>query len=156
MLKLSGKCENIEVAKSIILETIETGKAFEKLVQLIKNQGGNIEYLYNTEKFEKAKYILPIILDKSGYVEKIDAEEIGKISCYLGAGRIKKEDKIDNAVGIILNKKVGDFVEKNEIIGYIHANDKEKAELGVKDVIKTYIISDDKIEKNNTIISVLS
>ncbi len=156
MLKLSGKYENIEVAKSMILETIKNGKAFEKLVQLIKNQGGNIEYLYNTEKFEKAKYILPIILDKSGYVEKINAEEIGKISCYLGAGRVKKEDKIDNAVGIILNKKVGDFVNKNEIIGYVHANDKEKAELGVKDVIKTYIISDNKIEKNDTIISVLS
>lgn len=156
MLKLSGKCENIEVAKRMILETIENGKAFEKLVQLIKNQGGNIEYLYNTEKFEKAKYILPIILDKSGYVEKINTEEIGKISCYLGAGRVKKEDKIDNAVGIILNKKVGDFVNKNEIIGYVHANDKEKAELGVKDVIKTYIISDNKIEKNDTIISVLS
>lgn len=156
MLKLSGKYENIEVAKSMILETIKNGKAFEKLVQLIKNQGGNIEYLYNTEKFEKAKYILPIILNKSGYVEKINAEEIGKISCYLGAGRVKKEDKIDNAVGIILNKKVGDFVNKNEIIGYVHANDKEKAELGVKDVIKTYIISDNKIEKNDTIISVLS
>ena len=156
MLKLSGKYENIEVAKSMILETIKNGKAFEKLVQLIKNQGGNIEYLYNTEKFEKAKYILPIILDKSGYVEKINAEEIGRISCYLGAGRVKKEDKIDNAVGIILNKKVGDFVNKNEIIGYVHANDKEKAELGVKDVIKTYIISDNKIEKNDTIISVLS
>lgn len=155
MLKLSGKYENIQTAKEAILETIENGKAFKKLVQLVENQGGDVNYLYNTEKFEKAKYIVPVISEKSGYVEKIEAEEIGKISCYLGAGRVKKEDKIDNAVGIILNKKVGDFVEQNEILGYVHANDEEKANLATKDIIKLYTLSDKKVEENDTIISVL-
>lgn len=156
MLKLSGKYENLEENKKLILETLNSGKAFEKFVELVKKQGGDITYLYNIDKFIKAKYILPVIANGNGYISQIPAEEIGKLSCSLGAGRIKKDDKIDYSVGITLNKKVGNFVQKGDLIGYIHANDREKGTLAVMQMEKIIKISKDKPEKTDTIISVLS
>lgn len=155
MLKLSGKYNNIELAKKDIMEVIENGKAFNKFVELIQNQGGDIRYLYNTEMFQKSNIILPVIATEAGYIKKMNAEKIGKISCYLGAGRLKKEDIIDDTAGIILNKKVGDYLEKNEIIGYVHSNDKFKAELAVKDITSSIELSEIKVQKSKTIIEIV-
>ena len=67
-------------------------------MQMVELQGGDISYIKDTSKFEKAKYIIPVLAEEKGYIEKIDAEIVGSISVYLGAGRMKKEDKIDNSV----------------------------------------------------------
>lgn len=128
MLILAGKANSIEEAKGKILENLSNGKGYEKFVQLVENQGGDISYIENTDKFAKAKYIVPIVAEKSGTINKLDALTIGKLSVYLGAGRMKKEDDIQKEVGFVFNKKVGDKVEKGEILGYIHANDEKKAE----------------------------
>ena len=148
MLKLAGKENDLEENKRKILENIQNGKALEKFKELVQNQGGDISYIEDTNKFEKAKYILPVILDKrieetkkqEVIVKQLKAEEIGKLSVFLGGGRIRKEDKIDPAVGIILNKKVGDKVEKEDIVAYIHANDKDKAEEAVRRLKEIYVV----------------
>ena len=127
MLLLANKVSNIEEGKAKILENLKNGKGYEKFVQLVQNQGGDISYIENTDKFNKARFILPIIANKSGIVSKLDALTIGKLSVYLGAGRIKKEDKIEPEVGFVLNKKIGDSVENGEVLGYVHANDEKKA-----------------------------
>ena len=137
MLKLAGKVQDLEEGKRQVLENIRNGKAYEKFLELVKSQGGDISYIENTDKFEKAKYIVPIKADKDGVISKIDAYTVGKMSCYLGAGREKKEDSINNKVGFIFNKKVGDKVNANDIIGYIHADDEEK----VKKILKLNIIN---------------
>lgn len=128
MLILAGKAKNFDEGKAKILENISNGKAYNKFVELIQKQGGDISYIENTEKFEKAKYIIPIKASKSGKIVSLDAYTVGKMSVYLGAGRIKKEDKIDASVGFVFEKKVGDTVLKDEVLGYIHSNDKEKGE----------------------------
>ena len=128
MLILAGKAKNFDEGKAKILENISNGKAYNKFVELIQKQDGDISYIENTEKFEKAKYIIPIKASKSGKIVSLDAYTVGKMSVYLGAGRIKKEDKIDASVGFVFEKKVGDTVLKDEILGYIHSNDKEKGE----------------------------
>ena len=128
MLILAGKAKNFDEGKTKILENISNGKAYNKFVELIQKQGGDISYIENTEKFEKAKYIIPIKASKSGKIVSLDAYTVGKMSVYLGAGRIKKEDKIDASVGFVFEKKVGDTVLKDEVLGYIHSNDKEKGE----------------------------
>lgn len=128
MLILAGKAKNFDEGKAKILENISNGKAYNKFVELIQKQGGDISYIENTEKFEKAKYIIPIKASKSGKIVSLDAYTVGKMSVYLGAGRIKKEDKIDASVGFVFEKKVGDTVVKDEVLGYIHSNDKEKGE----------------------------
>ena len=135
MLLLANKVNSIEEGKIKILENLNNGKAYEKFVQLVQNQGGDISYIEDTDKFEKAKYIVPIVAEKTGTVSKLDALTIGKLSVYLGAGRMKKEDNIQKEVGFVLNKKVGDKVEKGEILGYIHSNDENKANEIIKQQI---------------------
>lgn len=129
MLHLAGRVSDINIGKSLILENIANGKAFEKFRELVINQGGDVSYIDNPdEKFEKARYIKPIIASKSGKIVKLDALNIGKLSCFLGAGRLKKEDKIDPRVGFTFNKKVGDIATAGEVLGFVHADDEEKAD----------------------------
>lgn len=140
MIKLAGKGENLEENKFRMMQNIENGKALEKFKELVKNQGGDTSYIEDTNKFKKAKYIIPVRLEKEGIVKELKAEEIGKLSVFLGAGRIKKEDKIEIEAGIVLNKKVGDKVEKDDIVAYIHANDEDKAKEAVKIIKEIYKI----------------
>ena len=135
MLNLAGKVNSLEEGKAKILESLRNGKGYKKFVQLVQNQDGDISYIENTDKFAKAKYIFPIIAGKSGVVEKLDAYKVGKLSVYLGAGRMKKEDNIQKEVGFVFHKKVGDKVERGEVLGYIHSNEEEKA----KEVINQQI-----------------
>ena len=148
MLKLAGKGNDLEENKKKMLENIQNGKALAKFKELVQNQDGDISYIEDTKKKKKAQYILPVSLDKrmeettkqEVTVKRLKAEEIGKLSVYLGGGRIQKEDKIDQAVGIVLNKKVGDKVKKGEIVAYIHANNKEKGEEAVRRLKEIYVV----------------
>ena len=128
MLLLADKVESLEEGKDKILQNVSNGKGYQKFLELVKSQGGDISFVEDTEKFEKANYIIPILSKKSGKVVSLDALQVGKLSNYLGAGRIRKEDSINPRVGFKNNKKVGDSVEKGEILGYIHSDDKEKAD----------------------------
>ena len=152
MIKLAGLGENLEENKKQMLENIQNGKAFNKLKQMVQNQGGDISYLENTDKFEKAQFTEEILASQNGYIQEINAEEIGKVACNLGAGRIKKEDNIDYAVGIELDKKVGTKVQKGEILGKIHANDTTKLEIAKKQVNDIIKISPEYCKKIQTII----
>ena len=140
MIKLAGFGDDIENNKAKMQENISNGKAYEKLIQMVQNQGGDISYLNDTNKFEKAKYIIPVENKTSGIIKEINAEEVGKVACFLGAGRLKKEDKIDNSAGIILNKKVGDYVEEKEVIAYINTNYEEKIEYAKSKILEIWKI----------------
>lgn len=153
MLKLAGKGNNIDENKNTLLRQIESGKAFEKWLQLVKNQNGDISYCKDTNKFIKAKRIEKVIANKTGYIYEINAEEIGKLACRLGAGREKKEDKIDPSVGIVLAKKVSDFVEKGEVIAYLHYSNKD--ENAKKDLEKIIKIQENKVEKPKIILEII-
>ena len=153
MIKLAGKGENIKENKQKMLENIQNGKAYQKFLELVKNQGGDISYIENIENFPKSKYIEPIYSIKEGYIEEIDSKEVGKLAGFLGAGRIKKEDNIDYTVGIILKKKVSDKVNKGDILAYVHSNSKEKLEKAKKDLITIIKIGDNK-KQEKTIIEI--
>ena len=155
ILKLDGKGENIEENKKQIEEAIKTGKAYNKFLELVQNQGGDISYIEDTTKFEKAKYKINVISDKEGFIDKLNAEQVGKIASYLGAGRIRKEDDIDYSVGIELIKKVGDKVIKGENLAIIYANEEEKGEEARKSLLETYKISEEKVEKIADILEIL-
>ena len=126
MLILANKVSSIGEGKRKILENIKNGKGYEKLIELVKSQNGDISYLEDTLKFDKATIIEPIIAKKSGKIAKLDANLVGEMSRYLGAGRLKKDDVIDMTVGFVFDKKVGDIVENGNVLGYIHGNDEEK------------------------------
>lgn len=122
MIKLAGLGDNLEKNKKAMIENIENGKAYQKFLQMVERQGGDITYIENLDKFEKAKYVKEIISEKSGIIKEIPADVVAKYVCDLGAGRIRKEDKIDMAVGVVLHKKVGDKMEKGEVIATIYSN----------------------------------
>ena len=155
ILKLDGKGNDIEENKKSIKEVIKNGKAYNKFLELIKNQGGDISYIEDVEKFEKAKYKIPVVTNKEGFVNKLNAEEVGKIAMHLGAGRLRKEDDIDYSVGIELIKKVGDKVNNHNLLAYIYANDNEKGNKAVEDLLSIYEICEENVDKIPDILEII-
>lgn len=154
MIKLAGLGENLEENKNKMLENIKNGKAFNKFVEMVENQGGDNTYLQDTSKFEKSQFIEPIIAKQNGYIKEINAEEVGKVACGLGAGRIKKEDQIDYTVGIVLNKKVSEQVNQGDVLGYIHANSKENIDMANEKMQEIIVIQNEKVEQIPTIFGI--
>lgn len=155
IIKLAGKGNNLEQNKKMILENIENGKAYNKFLELVENQNGDIAYIKNPEKFQKVKQIVPVYAEESGYIAELDAEKIGIASVKLGAGRIKKEDGIDHSVGIMLEKKTASKVEKGEILAYIHSNDEAKKEEIIEDVKNAYKIVEKPVDSIKHIIEII-
>ena len=98
IIKLAGAGEDLNQNKNRILESIASKKGYDKFIEMVKLQSGDISYIEEPTKFEKAKYVIPALSENNGFVEKINAEIVGSISVYLGAGRMKKEDVIDSSV----------------------------------------------------------
>ncbi|MBK1812690.1 pyrimidine-nucleoside phosphorylase [Clostridium sp. YIM B02505] len=142
MVVLAGKAQNVEEAKAMLLKTIEDGSAIEKFKEFVAAQGGNAEQVTNPELLAKAKFVYEVKSDIEGYVSKINSENIGLVAMELGAGRATKEDNIDLAVGIVLNKKRGDKVAKGDVLAYIHADDEAKMENAAAGIIANYKIAE--------------
>ncbi len=129
MVVLGKKADTFEEAKAMLLENINNGKGFSKLKEFLAAQGGDTSVIDDTELFEKAKYVIPVIAKEDGYIESIDALAIGVAAMKLGAGRSKKDDVIDMAVGIVLNKKQAEKVTKGDCLAYLHSNQEETTEV---------------------------
>lgn len=125
MLLLAGKGTLAECRK-MAEEAVASGAAYEKLKQMFAAQGGDVSVLDDPDKFAKAKYSREIRADQSGWLYATNTEMIGNASVLLGAGRIKKEDTIDFAAGIVLHKKAGDRVEKGDLLATFYAEDEVK------------------------------
>lgn len=140
MVLLAEKAETIEQAREMLMDAINTGKALKKFKEFIAAQGGDSSAVDNPDLLPKAKYVVPIISKDEGYVSKIYSEKVGLIAMELGAGRATKESSIDLSVGIVLNKKRGDKVERGDVLAYIHANDMKKAEECKAKILDSYVI----------------
>ena len=113
-----GKGISKQDAKIMVLESLNKGRAYEKFLELVREQGGDLSKMVISSKKQKIK------AERSGVIKKIDALEVGMLSVKLGAGRINKEDKIDHGVGVRLHKLVGETVEKGEVIATLYVNEK--------------------------------
>lgn len=125
MVVLAEQATSLDEARQMLIDAIKTGKALNKFKTFLSNQGGDDSIVDSPEKLPSAKYQVEFKAKKDGYITEIIANEIGVASMMLGAGRQTKEDVIDLGVGIVLNKKVGEHVEKGENILTIHTNTKE-------------------------------
>ena len=125
MVVLAEQAESLDEARQMLIDAIKTGKALNKFKTFLSNQGGDDSIVDSPEKLPSAKYQVEFKAKKDGYITEIIANEIGVASMMLGAGRQTKEDVIDLGVGIVLNKKVGEHVEKGENILTIHTNTKK-------------------------------
>ncbi len=140
--------KNTEDARKALVENIKNGKAFEKFKEFVKAQGGDVEYIDHPEKFPVSKNLIEIKSDDEGYIKTIDALAIGLGSCHLGGGREKITDVIDMSAGIILNKKVGDYVKKGELLCTLHTN-KDNVESIVEQVKKAYIFQNEPLKEED-------
>ncbi|MCG2361993.1 pyrimidine-nucleoside phosphorylase [Staphylococcus epidermidis] len=125
MVVLAEQAASLDEARQMLIDAIKSGKALNKFKTFLSNQGGDDSIVDSPEKLPSAKYQVEFKAKKDGYITEIIANEIGVASMMLGAGRQTKEDFIDLGVGIMLNKKVGEHVEKGENILTIHTNTKE-------------------------------
>lgn len=132
-----------ETAREKVQEVISSGKAYQKFIDWITYQNGDINQI------DISKKIVSVKSTKSGILTKIDAYELGNLAKLLGAGRTKKEDQIDYSVGFVLNKKVGDMVLEGEEIVKVYLN---KADISLKQVMNCFEINDVLLEKQPLII----
>lgn len=137
-----------EEGVKILQENVKNGKAFDKFVEFVNAQGGDVSYILDPSKFEMAKNIVPIYSKKSGYINRIDAMTIGISSMRLGGGRETLDDVIDMSAGIVLNKKLGDEVRENELLCTIYTNRKENDYMPIiENVYNSFKIDENLIYK---------
>lgn len=120
--------KDIYECEKMIRLAIENGSALEKLKEAVGAQGGDISYIDDTSKFIDASVCIEYKAEKSGYINKIDAQKIGRASVLLGAGREKKDDVIDFGAGIYLCKKTGDEVREGDTVARLYTNKNEYAD----------------------------
>lgn len=147
MLVLAGRAESEEIAEALLKETIDSRSAYKKFQEFVEAQGGNVEQILHPDLLPKAKYVIPVLAEVEGHVQRILAQEIGIACMMLGGGRETKESTIDPAVGIILNKKIGDGVKKGDVLAYIHANDREKAITAAAKIKAAYQMSTEEVAR---------
>lgn len=128
LVLLGGGAKTQQAARQMAERALSDGSALARFRQLVAAQGGDVTYVDDPDKFPKATFIEQVPAPRVGYLKWIDAKEVGETSVQLGAGRTKKEDSVDHAVGIIIHHKVGDKVTRGDPLFTIHANDKEKLE----------------------------
>lgn len=151
-MMLGTKAVNtVEEARSILLKTIEDKSALNKFAEFVEAQNGDSRAVFDTSLLPKASIIMDINAEEDGFVKKIETDEIGMVSLLLGGGRETKESEIDLSVGLILHKKVGDKVEKNQPIATLYGNDLKKMDAAKERFINTYTLSKTPVAKNSFI-----
>ncbi|MDY2794735.1 MAG: pyrimidine-nucleoside phosphorylase [Peptostreptococcus porci] len=146
IMLMQGKIANSkEEARKMLQEAISSGKAFEKLLQMVEYQGGNVEQIKNTKLLPQAKFVTEMKSRESGYVEHIHSQQLGILAMHLGAGRATKEDSINYAVGLRMNSKKGDKIETGDLLCTVY-HDEELKQEWIENFYKTFSFTDNKVD----------
>lgn len=146
MLIQSKLADSIEKARSMLQASIDSGCALEKLKAMCRYQGGDVSQIEDVSRLPQAKQIVEMRAETGGYVKELHALQLGNLAMRLGAGRQTKDDTIDHAVGIVLNKKAGDWVAPGDILAYIHTNHALQ-DLWIQDFYRAYTFGNEKVSK---------
>lgn len=155
MLIFAKKAETEAEALEMLKGTIKDGSALKKFTEFVALQGGDTEYIVNSEKLINAKNIKTITAKGEGYITNILTEEIGRAVQILGGGREKKEDLIDPSVGVVMNKKLGDYVRLGESIFTLYGNNEEKELMAVEKLENSITYGKVKIKQPDIIKAVI-
>jgi len=142
MLLLGKRAKDLDEGRRKAEQSIVDGSAFEKLRVLVQAQGGDVSFVDDPDKFPKAKLVDVVKAPQSGFISQVHARNVGEASVALGAGRAKKGDPVDHAVGFIIHHKVGDRIEEGQPLFTIYANDAEKLAEARVSALKAHIFSD--------------
>ena len=154
MLVQAKIAENEEAAMVMLKKSIEDGSALAKLMELVAAQGGDVEQIKHPELLPTAKTVVEIKTHKNGWIRELKALELGTLAMQIGAGRAVKEDTIDPAVGIVLNKKAGDAIHDGDVLAYVHINAPLSDEW-ITHFHECFVVSDTACEKMPLIVKVL-
>lgn len=146
LLILGDAAKSEEQARQMVAEVIENGQAWERFRQLVIAQGGDVSYIDDPSKLPTAAMIEPVAAPRGGYLSGIHARIVGETAVVLGAGRAKKGDLIDHAVGIEIHYNVGDKLEKGQPMFTIHANDNKLLEKAQISLLEAHTWSDDPVD----------
>ena len=151
MIYLGKKARTLEEGIEKAITTLNSGRAFDKFLEIVKAQGGDITYLINPEKYPKSKFHKKIKLMNEGYLSFVDTYEIGMAAIDLGAGRLKKEDKIDPKAGIIFNYKIGDKINKGDVVAELFSDSDKKIRIAENRILKAISLSNKKVKSPDLI-----
>ncbi len=154
MLEQAKIVKDQQEGLALLKDAIDSGKAFNKFLEMVKAQKGDTSYILHPEKFKFAKHIVEVRSSESGYIQKINALEMGESAMRLGAGRATLDDVIDMASGIVLTKKVGDYVTEGDVLCYIHTN-KEEFDSIIEDIKSAYVYSDTEVKTHPVVHEVI-
>ncbi|SHG98127.1 pyrimidine-nucleoside phosphorylase [Anaerosphaera aminiphila DSM 21120] len=143
LLVLSGKFNSEIEARKLLNENISAGLGLEKFKEFVSMQGGDISYINDLSKFELSSIKREIYSNSEGYVKKIDALEIGEVSKNLGAGRETKDSSIDLGAGILLNKKIDDFVKVGDLLATVYTEKESEIERAKNTILSAYKIGEE-------------
>jgi len=156
MLMAGGIAENEEQAMTMLHKVIEDGSALEKLADFVEAQGGNRQAVYEPDLLPIAENVSEVKSTKEGYIQKIICDEVGICSLILGGGRETKESEIDLSVGIVLKKKVGDYVKEGDLLAVIYYNSENKMHTCKERLLKAYKIGESKEKERPIILGILN
>ena len=168
MLVAAKKAADFEEAMKLVDDVIASGKAFEKMKEFVMAQHGDASYLDNLEQFEQATFIKVVtgkdlfmadsdtVNWESGYLTACNNQEIGMSSLVLGGGRETKESEIDLAVGIRLQKHLGDRIDESDEVAILYGNDKNKLESAYQRFVNAYTLSKDNTFNNQIVYEVIT
>jgi len=147
MLLLAECASDAQEARKLLLDELDSGRAWQKFRQWIAAQGGDVSYVDDPSLLPRATFVEPLPSPRSGYVAGLNAMEVGLTAALLGGGRTRKGEPIDHAVGVVLAKKIGDYVNENEPLLAIHANDERKLVEARQRLLGAYSWSDEPVER---------
>lgn len=158
MLILGGKAGSEEEARSLLQAKLDSGEALESLKQMVRAQGGDTKQIDQPELLPQAELEIEVKAEKAGYVESIQAEEIGIAAMLLGAGRETKESIIDLAAGLVLRKKIGDSVAEGEVLAVLHLNRTHESRLeeAKSRIREAYGITESKVPKRPLVFALVT
>ncbi len=148
LLVLGKVTDDKDKAEAMLKEAISSGRAIEKFAEMVEHQGGNKEQILNPDLLPKSKYVVELKSKYEGYIKSIDTEGLGALALHLGAGRETIDTVIDLAVGMVLNKRIGDHVSEGEILITIHGNDMDKVKYVERNIYDAFEIVEEKVHKN--------
>jgi pyrimidine-nucleoside phosphorylase len=146
MLVIGRKANSLSEARTMAEKAITSGKALDMFRKLVAVQGGDVSFVDSPEKLPQAPVLVSVYSEKSGYIKEFNARIVGEVSVEMGAGRAKKEDKIDHSVGLVIQKKVGDRVEVGDLLFTIHAKNSASIQSIRSQVMKAIKLSNKPVE----------
>ncbi|MEQ6376257.1 pyrimidine-nucleoside phosphorylase [Bacillaceae bacterium S4-13-58] len=155
MVVLAKKADSLDQAREMLIESVKNRKAIEKFKTFLSSQGGDPSVVDHPEKLPQASYQIEFLAKEDGYISSMIADEIGTAAMILGAGRATKDSIIDLSVGIYLNKKVGDSVQKGDSIATIHSNQEDVFEV-LKILDKNIVIQKEPAESPTLIYDIIT